>query len=86
MEAVGVKYMQTLISLEVRSCSELTDRGIIMMCEALSGIREKRNGEEPADEFQRYRFFNRHETQASLKHLNIADLKQLSVRTLTRTT
>ena len=52
-----------------------------MMCEALSGIREKRNGEEPTDEYSRYRFFNRHETSAHLRHLNLADLKQLTVIT-----
>jgi hypothetical protein len=50
------------------------------MCEALSGIREKRNGEEPTDDYSRYKFFNRHETTSVLKYLNLADLKQLTVR------
>lgn len=50
-----------------------------MMCEGLSGIREKRNGEQPVDDYSRYRFFNRHETTATLRHLNLADLKHLTV-------
>jgi antirestriction protein len=50
----------------------------MLLCEALSGIREKRNGVEPEDEYSRYRFFNRHETTANLKFLNLADLKSLT--------
>lgn len=53
----------------------MTDKGIINLCEGLSGIKEKRNGEEPADDYARYKPFNRHETVAKLKHLNLADLK-----------
>ena len=79
LEQVGIRFQHSLISLEVRSCSLLTDDGIVLMCEALSGIREKRNGEEPADELSRYRFFNRYETQATIKQLNLGDLKQLTV-------
>jgi hypothetical protein len=73
--------MTTLISLELRACSNITDKGIINLCESLSGIKLKRNGEEPEDdEYSRYKPFNRHETLAKLKHLNLADLKLITVR------
>lgn len=75
---IGSKFAHTLLSLELRACSSLTDTGIINLCEGLSGIKEKRNGEEPADENHRYKFFNRHETSAHLKHLNLGDLKQIT--------
>jgi hypothetical protein len=78
VEAVGIQFKASLLSLEVRSCGLLTDRGIILLCEALSGIREKRKGVEPADDYARYRFFNDHPPDSKLKFLNLADLKQLS--------
>ena len=49
------------------------------MCEGFSGIKQKRNGVEPEDENSRYKSYNRHETTANLKHLNLADLKQITV-------
>ena len=79
MAEIGKRFKKTLLSLEVRSCSLITDAGIIELCEGLSGIKDKRNGEEPADEGSRYRFFNRHDTESVLKYLNLGDLKQLSV-------
>ncbi|CDW82632.1 UNKNOWN [Stylonychia lemnae] len=80
--AICSRFSRTLLSLELRACSNLTDKGIIQLCEGLSGIKEKRNGQEPTDEFSRYRQFNRHETLAKLKHLNIADLKQITNRAM----
>jgi len=76
---IGARYKLTLLSLEIRSCSLVTDVGIIELCEGLSGIKEKRAGEIPTDESSRYRFFNRHETESILKFLNMGDLKQLTV-------
>lgn len=82
-EYIGERFAHSLVSLELRACSNITDPGIIKMCEGLSGIKAKRAGVEPASEHHsilnvcndRYKFFNRHETEALLKHLNLADLK-----------
>ena len=82
MEHVGIIFEKTLLSLELRSCRNLTDDGIMQMCEGLSGIKTLRNGEIPADEGSRYRFFNRHDTTSVLKFLNLADLKQLSNKSM----
>ena len=72
---IGRRFRHTLLSLELRSCSLITDAGIIELCEGLSGITEKRAGEIPMDEGTRYRFYNRHDTESILKYLNIGDLK-----------
>jgi hypothetical protein len=76
---IGTRYKKTLLSLEIRSCSLVTDTGIIELCEGLSGIKEKRAGEIPTDDHSRYRFYNKHETSSILKYLNMGDLKQLTV-------
>ena len=76
---IGTRMRHTLLSLELRSCTQITDTGIIEMCEGLSGIKEKRAGEIPPDDNSRYRFYNRHDTESILKYLNLGDLKQLTV-------
>ncbi len=80
VEYLGSKYAHSLVSLELRACSNLSDKGIINMCEGLSGIKQKRNGVEPTDEYNRYKDMYRQETKANLKHLNLADLKQITVK------
>ena len=78
IEFLGAKFQKTLLSLELRACSSISDKGIINLCEGLSGIKHMRNGQEPEDEHARYKSFNRHEATAILKHLNLADLKQIT--------
>lgn len=51
---IGTKFAHSLLSLELRACSSLTDMGIIDLCEGLSGIKQKRNGVSPPDELHRY--------------------------------
>jgi hypothetical protein len=38
LENVGMRFEKTLLSLELRSCRNLTDDGIMQMCEGLSEI------------------------------------------------
>jgi hypothetical protein len=45
-----------LISLELRACNKVNDKGVIAMCERLSGIHQLRNGVEPKNDAERYKF------------------------------
>jgi hypothetical protein len=82
MREIGTRFNKTLLSLELRSCYNLTDDGIIDLCEGLSGIKALRGNAVPEDERSRYKFFNRHDTTSVLKFLNLADLKQLSNKSM----
>ena len=82
LREIGTRFEKTLLSLELRSCYNLTDQGIIDLCEGLSGIKAKRGSEVPEDERSRYKFFNKYDTTSSLKFLNLADLKQLSNKSM----
>eukprot|EP00350_Pseudokeronopsis_sp_OXSARD2_P012638 CAMPEP_0170547492 /NCGR_PEP_ID=MMETSP0211-20121228/5912_1 /TAXON_ID=311385 /ORGANISM="Pseudokeronopsis sp., Strain OXSARD2" /LENGTH=97 /DNA_ID=CAMNT_0010852587 /DNA_START=214 /DNA_END=507 /DNA_ORIENTATION=- len=66
VDYLGSKFAQTLLSLELRACHNMTDTGIINLCEGLSGIKEMRSPEEKLDEYSRYKSFNRHDVSANL--------------------
>lgn len=78
---IGKKFSHSLISFEIRACTSITDVGIIDFCENISGLKKLRDAE-PADDYQRYKNFHRHQTLSNLEHLNLGDLKQLTNRAL----
>lgn len=54
---IGENFQSTLISLELRACNKVNDKGLIGMFERLSGIHQLRNGVLPLNEEERYDFF-----------------------------
>ena len=56
---IGTLFKKTIISLQLRSCHQVTDKGMIEMCERLSGADEVRKnapiedggGKEPENDF-----------------------------------
>jgi len=76
---IGEKYQKTLISLELRACNQVNDKAIVGLCERLSGVHQLRNGVEPLNEDDRYKFIyslsRDWQSQSNLEFLNLADLK-----------
>jgi hypothetical protein len=68
-----------MISLELRACTKVNDKGLIGMCERLSGIHKLRNGVEPKNDTERSNFIYKnnksHDNMNNLEFLNLADLK-----------
>jgi len=80
LHLIGDKFQKSLVSLELRACSLVDDKGIIGLCERLSGIHELRNGVEPENDQERYQFIYRQKNFVSknnLEFLNLADLKNI---------
>ena len=79
-----------MISLQLRSCSGVTDDGIIDMCENFSGAAEIRKAaseedggcQVPENDTQRYKALYKCDLKATLKHLNLGDIKNLTNRSM----
>ncbi len=66
------------MSLELRACNDITDKGVIELCEGLSGLKEARE-DDKVDEGKRYLGVNRYEYCGTVRYLNLSDLKQITV-------
>ena len=87
---IGEFFKKKMVSLQLRSCHKVTDEGIIDMCENFSGAKEIRRvasfedggGKEPENDFQRYKPLNKCDLTATLKHLNLGDIKNITNRSM----
>ena len=88
LAAIGQNYQSSIISLELRACNKINDKALISLCERLSGVHAQRNGIEPKNEVERYKFIKglqNFEYKNNLEFLNLADLKLIgnaSMRTI----
>ena len=84
IEEIGSLYKNTLISLSVRSCHQITDSGIIEMCENFSGAKALRKEfPNPKNDTERYKELRRLDLETStVQFLNIADIKALTNRSM----
>ena len=81
LNALADRHGSTLVSLKIRSCSLITDAGVIGLCERLSGyhkLKVSKLGAHELDEEGRINFYLRnqaqHENKSQLQYLDLSEL------------
>jgi len=71
---IGEVFQPTLISLELRACSKITDAGLVGFCERISGFYNI----EGITDHNYGQLINSLQNKSSLAYLNLADVNQLT--------